>query len=73
MGNPGINDRYDFITANVIDFKINFGLIGRFLSGSCNDSGRCIEEGFTAYSKDEMQELCDEVSKIIPEVQLRGV
>ena len=37
------------------------------------DSGRCIEEGFTAYSKEEMQELCDEVRKIIPDVQLRGV
>lgn len=73
---------YEFRTTVVRQFHTKEDLIeiARMIRGAKHyylqqfvDSGRCIEEGFTAYSKDEMQELCDEVRKIIPEVQLRGV
>ncbi len=37
------------------------------------DSGRCIEEGFTAYSKDEMKEICEELKTILPVTELRGI
>ena len=37
------------------------------------DSGRCIEQGYTSYTKEEMNELRDEVAKYVPVVELRGV
>lgn len=37
------------------------------------DSGRCIEQGYTSYTKEEMSELRDEVAKYVPVVELRGV
>ena len=37
------------------------------------DSGRCIEEGYTAYNKEEMEDLLNEVKKVNENVQLRGV
>lgn len=37
-----------------------------------NDSGRCIEEGFSAYSLEEMQEMEQKVKKYCPNAELRG-
>jgi len=37
-----------------------------------NDSGRCIEEGFSAYSLEEMQEMEQKVKKYCPTAELRG-
>ena len=37
------------------------------------DSGRCIEDGYEAYSKAEMEEFRDAVREIIPNVELRGL
>lgn len=37
------------------------------------DSGNVIQPGWTAYSSDEMKELCAAVAQIVPTVELRGV
>ena len=37
------------------------------------DSGRCIENGLSAYSEEEMRHLCTSVQTIIPNTQLRGI
>ncbi len=37
------------------------------------DSGRCIEQGLSAYSAQEMQEILTAVKKVLPTAQLRGV
>ena len=37
------------------------------------DSGRCIKEGLTSYSKEELEDIYNAVKKIIPSVQLRGI
>lgn len=38
-----------------------------------NDSGNLIQEGFTAYSSEEMKEMLEEVRKYVPSAELRGV
>jgi len=38
-----------------------------------NDSGRCIEEGFSAYNLEEMEEIEQKVKKYCPNAELRGV
>ncbi|MBQ1289058.1 MAG: anaerobic ribonucleoside-triphosphate reductase activating protein, partial [Erysipelotrichaceae bacterium] len=37
------------------------------------DSGKCIKPGYHSYDAAEMREMAEEVQKIIPNVQLRGV
>ena len=37
------------------------------------DSGMCIEEGHTGYERREMKEMLEEVRKVIPARELRGV
>ena len=37
------------------------------------DSGRCIKEGLTSYSKEELEDIYNAVKEIIPSVQLRGI
>ena len=73
---------YEFRTTVVREFHSKEDLVeaARMIKGAKNyylqqfvDSGRCIEAGFTAYSREEMLELQKEVQKIIPNVQLRGV
>ncbi|MBQ9036658.1 MAG: anaerobic ribonucleoside-triphosphate reductase activating protein [Erysipelotrichaceae bacterium] len=73
---------YEFRTTVVREFHSKEDLVeaARMIKGAKNyylqqfvDSGRCIEAGFTAYSREEMLELQREVQKIIPNVQLRGV
>ena len=73
---------YEFRTTVVREFHRKEDLVeaARMIKGAKNyylqqfvDSGRCIEAGFTAYSREEMLELQKEVQKIIPNVQLRGV
>ena len=73
---------YEFRTTVVREFHSKEDLVeaARMIKGAKNyylqqfvDSGRCIEAGFTAYSREEMLELQRKVQKIIPNVQLRGV
>lgn len=37
------------------------------------DSGRCIEPGYTAYDRDEMKALCQQVQTVLPCTALRGI
>ncbi|MBQ1877896.1 MAG: anaerobic ribonucleoside-triphosphate reductase activating protein [Erysipelotrichaceae bacterium] len=73
---------YEFRTTVVRQLHTEEDLLGaaRMIAGAENyylqqfvDSGRCIEQGFTAYDRAEMEELANAVRKIIPNVQLRGV
>lgn len=73
---------YEFRTTVVREFHTKEDLVeaARMIKGAKNyylqqfvDSGRCIEAGFTAYSKEEMLDIQKEIQKIIPNVQLRGV
>ncbi|MCR4606942.1 MAG: anaerobic ribonucleoside-triphosphate reductase activating protein [Oscillospiraceae bacterium] len=43
-----------------------------FLQGFV-DSGDILQPGLTAYSKDEMEELCNIVKKYLPKVEVRGL
>ena len=73
---------YEFRTTVVRQLHTQEDLVGaaKMIAGAENyylqqfvDSGRCIEQGFTAYDRTEMEELANAVRKIIPNVQLRGV
>ncbi len=37
------------------------------------DSGRCIKQGLSAYTKEEMEEICKRAKAILPGTELRGV
>ena len=45
----------------------------RYYLQQYTDSGNVIQPGWTAYSSDEMKELCAAVAQIVPTVELRGV
>jgi anaerobic ribonucleoside-triphosphate reductase activating protein len=45
----------------------------RYYLQQFKDSGRCIEEGYTAYSDQEMKGLLKQVRTILPQAELRGV
>ena len=73
---------YEFRTTVVREFhtKEDLVAIAKIIKGCKHyylqqfvDSGRCIEQGFSAYNREEMYELKEEVAKYIPEVELRGI
>lgn len=73
---------YEFRTTVVREFhtKEDLVAIAKMIKGCKHyylqqfvDSGRCIEQGFSAYNREEMYELKEEVAKYIPEVELRGI
>ncbi|MBQ1341670.1 MAG: anaerobic ribonucleoside-triphosphate reductase activating protein, partial [Erysipelotrichaceae bacterium] len=73
---------YEFRTTVVRELhtKEDMAAIGKMIKGCKHyylqqfvDSGRCIEQGYTSYTKEEMSELRDEVAKYVPVVELRGV
>ncbi|MBQ3385098.1 MAG: anaerobic ribonucleoside-triphosphate reductase activating protein [Erysipelotrichaceae bacterium] len=73
---------YEFRTTVVRELhtKEDMAAIGKMIKGCKHyylqqfvDSGRCIEQGYTSYTKEEMCELRDEVAKYVPVVELRGV
>ena len=73
---------YEFRTTVVREFhtKEDLVAIAKMIKGCKHyylqqfvDSGRCIEQGFTAYDRDEMYEMKEAVAKYIPEVELRGI
>ena len=54
--------------------------IARWIRGTCHyylqqytDSGNVIAPGWSAYTKDEMEELREAASEYVPSVELRGV
>ena len=73
---------YEFRTTVVRELHTKEDLvsIGKYIKNAKNyylqqfvDSGKCIEEGYTAYNKEEMEDLLNEVKKVMENVQLRGV
>lgn len=73
---------YEFRTTVVRELHTREDLISiaRYIKNARNyylqqfvDSGKCIQEGFTSYTKEEMEDLLNEVRKVNENVQLRGV
>ncbi len=73
---------YEFRTTVVKELHTKEGLISiaRYIKNAKNyylqqfvDSGKCIQEGFTSYTKEEMEDLLTEIRKVNENVQLRGV
>lgn len=73
---------YEFRTTVVKELHTREDLseIARMLQGARHyylqqfvDSGKCIESGYTAYSKEEMKEICTEVRKVLAVTELRGI
>ena len=80
LRNSGIE--HEFRTTVVREFHTRNDLVGaaQLIKGEENyylqqfvDSGMCIEEGHTGYDRREMKQLLEEVRKVIPTRQLRGV
>lgn len=73
---------YEFRTTVVREFHTEDDLLKlaemitgckRYYLQQFKDSGNLIEEGLHGYSDQEMKELKEKVSRILPQVQLRGV
>lgn len=73
---------YEFRTTVVKEYHTKEDLleIAKTIKGCKNyylqqfvDSGRCIKEGLSSYSVEELNEIYDSVKKVIDNVQLRGV
>lgn len=73
---------YEFRTTVVKELHTKESLISiaRYIKNAKNyylqqfvDSGKCIQEGFTSYTKEEMEDLLTEIRKVNENVQLRGV
>ncbi len=73
---------YEFRTTVVRELHTREDLISiaRYIKNAKNyylqqfvDSGKCIQEGFTSYTKEEMEDLLTEIRKVNENVQLRGV
>ena len=73
---------YEFRTTVVRELHTREDLISiaRYIKNAKNyylqqfvDSGKCIQEGFTSYTKEEMEDLLTELKKVNENVQLRGV
>ena len=73
---------YEFRTTVVRELHTREDLISiaRYIKNAKNyylqqfvDSGKCIQEGFTSYTKEEMEDLLTELRKVNENVQLRGV
>ncbi len=80
LRNSGIE--YEFRTTVVREFHTTQDLVeaANLIKGTKNyylqqfvDSGMCIEEGHTGYSRREMKRMLEEVRKVIPTRELRGV
>ena len=76
------NIDYEFRTTIVKEFHEKEDLIkvAKMIKGCKNyylqnfvDSGRCIKEGLSSCSKEELEDMCNAVKEIIPNVQLRGI
>ena len=79
MSNPG---KYEFRTTVVRQLHTaeDMRRIGKWIQGAqeyylqgFKDSGDIIEDGFSAFSKDEMESLMAEVRPFVASVQLRGI
>ncbi len=73
---------YEFRTTVVKEFHTARDLVSaaemikgakRYYLQQFVDSGMCIEEGHTGYERREMKEMLEEVRKVIPARELRGV
>ena len=71
---------YEFRTTVVREFHTKEDLLAlarqikgakRYYLQSFVDSGRCIQQGLTAYSKEELEEFTESIRKIIPNTELR--
>ncbi|MBP3891448.1 MAG: anaerobic ribonucleoside-triphosphate reductase activating protein [Solobacterium sp.] len=73
---------YEFRTTVVKEFHTKEDLIdiGRWIRGAKHyylqqyvESGNVIQPGFSAYDKEEMEDLLEEVKALVPTAQLRGM